>query len=149
MVSAVARGAQAPFTIAIPAFPFNCFLSLSVFHKWAITDEMFRAAAMVAVLLIHLGILNCSSKSYHEFLHYSLESIRVITLLGFAIISIFFFQLCQTYSRFPGRRLVALKFPQGKEAGSLGLDELSVGWNLELCNSSMESSFSASLAALR
>ena len=80
-------------------------------------DEMFRAATMVAALLIHLGILNCSSKLYHEFLHYSLESIRVVTLQVIAIISIFFFQLCQMYSGFLRRRLVTLKLPQGKEAG--------------------------------
>ena len=73
---------------------------------------------MVAVFLICLGILNWSSKLYHEFLHYSLKSIRVITLQVIAIVSIFFLQLCQTYGRFLGRRLVTLKFPQGKEAGS-------------------------------
>ena len=56
-------------------------------------DEMFRAATMIAVLLIHLGVLNHSSKLYHEFLHYSLESIRVITLWVIAVVSIFFFQL--------------------------------------------------------
>ena len=73
---------------------------------------------MVAAFLIHLSILKCSSESYHEFLHYSIKSIRVITIWVIAIISIFFFQLCQMYSRFLGRRLITLKFPLGKEAGS-------------------------------
>ena len=102
---------------------------------------------MVAVFLIHLGILNHSSELYHEFLHYSLESIQVITLWVIAVISIFFLQLCQMYSGFLGRRLVTLKFPQGKEAGSPRFGQ-TIG-NLEPQESSMESSFSASLATLR
>ena len=94
MALVVIGGVQAPFIVALPSFPFNCFLSLAAFHKRAITDKVFRAAVMVAVLLIHLGILHCSSQPDHEFFHHSLDSIWVITLWIFTIISIFFLQLC-------------------------------------------------------
>ena len=31
MVFVIVEGAQAPFIVAVPSFPFNCFLSLAVF----------------------------------------------------------------------------------------------------------------------
>ena len=117
MAFAVARGAMAPFTIAVPSFPFNCFLHTSSFHKWAIMDEMFRAAYNGSSISYPFGpSLTCSSKLYQEFLHYSLESIKVITLYVIAVISILFLQLCQMYGGLLGRRLVTPKFPQGKES---------------------------------
>ena len=112
-------------------------------------DEMFRATAMVAALLICLGVLNHSSELYHEFFHYSLESIRVITIWALTIISIFFFQLCHTYSRFLKGGWLPLSFLRGKKLLVLGLDELLAVWNTEPHNRSMESSFSASQVALR
>ena len=110
-------GVQAPFTITIPSFPFNCFLSLAVFISGQLQDKVFRAAAMIAALFIHLGILYCSSQPNHEFFCYSLDSIRVITFWILPVISTFFFQLHQTvYSGFLGEWLATLQFPQGKEA---------------------------------
>ena len=91
MAFIVVIGVKAPFINADPFFSFNCFLSLVGFHKQAITDEMFRAAAMVTVFLICLGIFCHSGQSDHEFFCHPLKSTRIITLWIFTIISILFF----------------------------------------------------------
>ena len=59
----------------------------SSFHEWAITDKVFRAAAMIAVPFICLGILHCTSQLDHEFFHQFLDSIGVVL----TIMCIFFF----------------------------------------------------------
>ena len=57
MVLVALGGVWAPLVVIIPSFPFNGFLSLAVFHQQTITNKMLRAAAMIAVLFIHLIIL--------------------------------------------------------------------------------------------
>ena len=78
-------------------------------------DKMLRAAAMVAVLLICLSILHCSSQLDHELLCYSLNSVWVVALWILTIISIFFLQLCQLYGRLLWEWLTTFQFSQGKE----------------------------------
>ena len=108
-----------------PLLPFNCFLSLAVFISGQLWIKVFRAAAMIAVPFVHLGILYCSSQLDHEFFHHSLNSIRVITFWILIIVSIFFFQLHQAYGRFLREWLTTLQFPQGKEASGPGF-----GWTV-------------------
>ena len=103
---------------AIPSLPFNCFFSLQSLYEWAIVDEMFWAATVVAAFLIHLGILYSPCQMYHELFCNSFDSARIITLLAFIISSVLFFQMCQTHSRLLQDGLVALEFPQGEETGS-------------------------------
>ena len=90
-VLAIVRGVQAPFIDAIPSFPFNCFLSLEVFNKWAIADEMFQAATVVAAFLICLGIFDSPCQMDHELLGHTLDSARIITLWILIITIILFF----------------------------------------------------------
>ena len=92
------------------------FLVPSSFHEWAITDKVFRTAAMIAAPFIHLSVLYCSSQLDHEFFCHSLDSIGVFAFQILTLISIFFFQLHQAYGRFLREWLTALQFPQGKEA---------------------------------
>ena len=81
-------------------------------------DEMFRAAAMVTVFLICLGIFHYPCQSDHKLLGHPLNSTRVITLWVLAIACILFLQMCQVYSRLFWEWLVTLKFPQGEETSS-------------------------------
>ena len=49
-------------------------------YKWAIVDEMFWAATVVAAFLICLGIFHSPCQTNHELLGYPLDSARIITL---------------------------------------------------------------------
>ena len=61
-----------------PLLPISLFLVPSSFHEWAITDKVFRAAAMIAVPFIRLSVLHCCSQLDDEFFRHSLDSIGVI-----------------------------------------------------------------------
>ena len=100
-----------------PLIPIKLFLISSSFHQQAVLNKMFRVAAMVAVLFVHLSVLHCSSQPDHEFFSHSLDCIWVITFWILTIISVFFIQLCQSYSRLLREWLITFQFPQGKEAG--------------------------------
>ena len=112
-------------------------------------DEMFRAAAMVMAFLIGLGIFQCPCQSDHKLLSHPLDSTRIITLWVFGIAYILFLQMCQVDSKLFWKWLVTLKFPQGEEASSPWFGGPSAVCVLELWGNSIESSFSASLVALR
>ena len=112
-------------------------------------NKMFRTAAVITALFVRLGIFYCSSQPNHELFGHSLDPIRVITFWLLTIVSTFFLQLSQAYGGFLHERLAALQFPQGKEARGLGLEGPSVAGALGLWDNSIESSFSAFLAALR
>ena len=112
-------------------------------------DDMFRAVTMVTAFLINLSILNHSSKSYHEFLCYSLKSIRVITPGRCHRQHLLSPNCAKCTAGFLEGGWLPLSFLKGKKLVVLGLDGLLAVWNLEPQDSSMESSFSASLAALR
>ena len=59
---------------------------------------MFQAATMVAVFLIHLGILYSPCQAYHKLFHNPFDSARIITLLVFIATGVLFFQMCQMHS---------------------------------------------------
>ena len=84
-------------------------------------DEMFRAAAMVTVFLICLGIFHHPCQLNHKLLCHPLDSTRIITLWVFPITHILFLQMCQADSRLFQKWLVILKFPQGEKLVVLGL----------------------------
>ena len=90
-VLVIVRGVQAPFIIAIPSFPFNCFLSLEVFTSRQFQMKMFWATTMVAAFLVCLGVFHCPCQLNHELLSHPLDSTGVITLWVLTITSILFF----------------------------------------------------------
>ena len=110
---------------------------------------MFRAAAMVTAFLICLGIFHHPCQLDHKLLGHPLDSTRIITIWVFAIIHILLFQMCQEDCRLFWKWLVTIKFSQGEEASSPWFGGQSAAWVLELQGTSIESSFSASLVALR
>ena len=140
---------QAPFVDTFPSFPFNCFLSIEVFtiagnYGWNVQgccngNSMF-SSAWVSFTTLANWTMNSSG--------HPLISTRIITLWVFTITCILFLQMCQADSRLFQKCLVTLKFSQGEEASSPWFGGPSAVLVLELQGNSMESSFSASLAAL-
>ena len=55
----LSEGPGLPSLLPSPPSHLTVLIS-SGFHKWAVTDEMFRAATMVTAFLSHLGIFHCS-----------------------------------------------------------------------------------------
>ena len=119
------------------------------YNKWAIMDEMFRAAAMVTAFLNCLGLFHCPCQLDHKLLSHPLHSTRIITIWVFTISCILFFQMCQVDCRLFQKWLVTLKVSQGEEASSPWFGRPSAAWLLELQGTLIECSFSASLVALR
>ena len=95
-----------------------CHLTLyfpSKFYEQAIVDEMFWAATLIAVFLLHLGILYSPCQAHHKLFSNSFDSARIITLFVFIGPSILFLQM-HSWCLWDG--LAALEFFQGEETGS-------------------------------
>ena len=135
-------GVWAPFTIAIPSFPFNCFLSGGL-HE--LMNKMFRTAAVIAALFVHLGIFYCSSQPVLQSLlinqgHHFLDPHHCWHLLSSnwaRHMAGFFVNGWLPFNFLKGKKEVALSLEGPSVAGALGLQDNSIV------------SFSASLAALR
>ena len=79
---------------------------------------MFWATAMIAVLLLHLGILYSPCQAHHKFFSNPFDSAWIVALFVLVSPGIFFLQICQMHCWHSGGGLVALEFLQGKETGS-------------------------------
>ena len=113
-------------------------------------DKVLQATAMITALLFHLGVLHSPHKVHHEFPGNHIDTVRVFTFHFLILFSTFLFQLCQVCMvGILGTGWFHLSFCKGKKLVVLGLAVLSITWFCGLQESSMESSFSASLAAQR
>ena len=148
----ISEGSRLHFTMCpSPLSPFNCFLSLAAFISRAVTNKMFRTAAVIAALFIHLGIFCCSFQLNHEFIGHSFNPIRVIVFLILALSSA---PSSSSWTRHTVRFLhvngwLPFNFLKGKKLVALSLEGPYVAGTLGLWDNSIESSFSASLVALR
>ena len=149
MAFIVVGGVWAPFIIAIPSFPFNCFLSLAVFISrqfWTKCSGLLQwqhhfSSALASFTALASWTMNSSitpsippgsSLSRSWPLSASSSSSCAKQTAGFLEIG-----------------WLPLSFLKGKKLVVLGLDGPSAAWILELQGNSIESSFSASLVALR
>ena len=138
------------FPLSMPSsFPFNCFLSLAVFISRQLRMKCLGLLQWVTVLLLCLGIFHCPCQLDHEFFCHPLDSTRIITLWILTIISILFSSCAKQMAGFLESGWLPLSFLRGKKLVVLSLDGPLAAWILELHDSSIESSFLASLVALR
>ena len=87
-------------------------------YEWTVVDEMFRAATMIAVFLLHLGILYNPWQVHHKLFGNSINSTWIFTLFVIIAPGILFLQMCQMHSWHFHDGLVALEFPHWEETGS-------------------------------
>ena len=118
-------------------------------YQWAVVDEVLQTATMITTLLFYLGILHGPCKVHHEFLCDPIDTVGVFTFHFFIFLSTLLFQVCQAHGGCLSAGWVPLSFHKGKKLVIWGLAVLLAAWLHGLWDSSMESSFSASLAAHR
>ena len=93
-------------------------------HEWTVMGKMFRATTVIAVLLLHLGILYSPCQVHHKLFSNPISSVGIITPFVLILSSVFFLLMCQMHNWHFWDRLVALEFLQGGETGS------SLFWNI-------------------
>ena len=81
-------------------------------------DKMFWAATVIAVLLLHLGILYSLCQVHHKLFSNPFDSTWIVTLFVLVSPSILFLKMCQKHCWCFGGGLVALEFLLGEETGS-------------------------------
>ena len=145
----IVRRVQAPFFVAIPSFPFNCFLSLTAF----ISRQLWMKCSGLLQWQKHFSSVWASFTTLANWTMNSsvTPSIPPGSLLsGSSPSSAFSSSRCaKQMTCFLESGWLPLSFLKGKKLVVLGLEELLVAWILELQGNSIESSFLACLAALR
>ena len=101
-----------------PLLAVNCVFFPQSLYEWTITDKMFWATAMIAALLLCLGILYSPCQAHHKFFSSPFDSTWMVALFVLVFSGLLFFQMCQTHCWCSRGGLVALEFPQGEETGS-------------------------------
>ena len=112
------EGSGLPSLTTVPSLQFNCIFSLEVLTSGQLQINCSGQAAMIAALLLHLGILHCPLKVHHELFGNPVNTVRVLNFLFLLPLGAFLFQVHQAHSGCFRYWLVPFELPQGEETSS-------------------------------